>query len=231
MITKAIIEGMGVGTNRFYVRIPYFESAGEVEHAVYEATYCYTPGTVDTLNVGDVVFVGFEDHFSAKPVILGKLFTFGDYKGNSGATSVSSIDVSTKATLPKDTTIGGITADGIDALFRRVGLLETEPKIKKATFVMDSESERTLSAQLTEFIKNLVGSEVDRIVGITACLFSARNSRTCYSISFKYHYVPAPHLSYDGEYFYCENDDGAGAWCSVEGSPLEGYTFVVSYIG
>ena len=108
MLTKGIIVGRVVGTNKYSVRLPYFESAGDDVHAIREATLAYTPGVIDSLVNGDVVIVGFEDHFASKPIIVGKLFVDDDLRRDKGALNIEYLNVTESASLPLNTTVGGI---------------------------------------------------------------------------------------------------------------------------
>ena len=108
MITKGIIIKTPNGTNNKYtVRIPIFESANNTgsEFVTYEASVCISPGSYYGLNVGDVVFISFEDNRMSKPVIIGKLFITPDVE--TGAyNALQVLKVSDKAELPSNTTIG-----------------------------------------------------------------------------------------------------------------------------
>ena len=108
MITKGLIKGKLAGTNRYNVRIPYFETAGDNVEYVVSAPVSYTPGTVNSLEEGDVVFVAFEDHFIDKPVIIGKLFVDYDVSSNRGAAKFASLDVSDSVKLPANTMVGDV---------------------------------------------------------------------------------------------------------------------------
>lgn len=76
MITKGIIKGIPpFEGNKYSVYIPLLRTASDSEgDATFQATLCYTSGIINTLKVGDVVFVDFEDNYYDKPVILGKLY-------------------------------------------------------------------------------------------------------------------------------------------------------------
>ena len=73
MITKGIILGKKVGTNKYIVRIPYFETAGGSQ-SIFDATLSTTPSISEAYKEGDVVEVAFEDHLVEKVVIIGRLF-------------------------------------------------------------------------------------------------------------------------------------------------------------
>lgn len=108
MLTKGIIKERVLNSNTYKVRIPYNEQAGFSTQDYYEAIVSHEPGIVDAYNVGDVVIIGFEDHQGDKPIIIGKLLL--KENESRGAANVSAIDVSTSATLPQSTTIGGLNA-------------------------------------------------------------------------------------------------------------------------
>ena len=108
MITKAIIKSRILDSNKYYIRIPYFEqsnvSNNSLTDSFFEATLSQTPGFVNSYNEGDVVFVSFEDHKAGKPVILGKLFLDDDEAR--GYLKLHSLSVEGDVNLPTNTTIG-----------------------------------------------------------------------------------------------------------------------------
>lgn len=103
MIAKAVIEEKI--ENKFKVRIPLFESAGGSGECILLATLCYVPGNLDCYNVGDVVFVAFENNQISNPVIIGKLYT-GPEEANTCLNTSSVLKVKTQAELPNQTKIG-----------------------------------------------------------------------------------------------------------------------------
>lgn len=119
MITKGIITKLPEpGTNIFEVRLPILEKSGinhtdqssaqsRLTSSVLSATLCYMPGMYHGFNVGDVVFVGFEDN-KIRPIILGKLYTgFDDEDNNQICTA--NMDVKSTARLPENTAIADVT--------------------------------------------------------------------------------------------------------------------------
>ena len=104
MITKGIILERIIGTNTYYVRIPYLETSG-VSASRLVATVSDNPAISEEYKVDDVVYVSFEEHQANKPVIIGKLYIEGS--GHRGSANFESLSVSTKVDLPKNTTIGG----------------------------------------------------------------------------------------------------------------------------
>lgn len=106
MITKAIILGKVVGTNRYYVRIPYFEVAGDSQ-SIFEATLCTPPSLSEEYKQEDVVLVGFEDHKIEEVVIIGKLYLL-DGNEPRGFANLQDLSILNSANLPLNTVIGGI---------------------------------------------------------------------------------------------------------------------------
>ena len=104
MITKGIILERIIGTNTYYVRIPYLETSG-VGVSRLVATVSDNPAISEEYKVDDVVYISFEEHQANKPVIIGKLYVEGS--GHRGSANFEALNVSTKVNLPKDTTIGG----------------------------------------------------------------------------------------------------------------------------
>ena len=79
MITKAIVTQL-VPPNKFKVRIPIFDGFSGQQGAVSDehlsnATLCTLPNSDNVINVGDIVYVAFEDNDAGRPVILGHLYT------------------------------------------------------------------------------------------------------------------------------------------------------------
>ena len=123
MITKGIILEKSLVSNTFKVRIPYCEQAGFLNKEFYEAIVSHEPALIDSYNVGDVVLLGFEDHNGDKPIILGKLLLKDN--DSRGSANLSTLNVSTNATLPESTTIGGIDIyELLNKLSRKVEILQ-----------------------------------------------------------------------------------------------------------
>lgn len=116
MITKAIIKRLNtLEDNHFIVYVPFFQKANDTESsATMPATLIYTPGIVNTLHVGDVVYVGFEDNSSNKPIILGKLYTGSEGKDTITTTLTSrTLEITEKSKLPINTCIGDLNLTDI----------------------------------------------------------------------------------------------------------------------
>ena len=109
MITKAIIE-QKIDEFQYRVRIPifdrtsdstYFTDIDELAIAVASAP----KGITNSLEVNDVVFVGFEDNNIATPVILGQLYNEKLLKQHNLHIQARSIDIEESVNLPIGTTL------------------------------------------------------------------------------------------------------------------------------
>lgn len=77
MITRAIVEEV-INPHQVKVRIPIFDASEQSSlhtnsKALNIATVCTLPNFLLNIQVGDVLFVGFEDNTSYKTVVLGYL--------------------------------------------------------------------------------------------------------------------------------------------------------------
>lgn len=133
MITKGYILDYSITSkNRFKVRIPYFESAGIGKNHSYtqsvfeDVPVSYSPGNIAGFKIGDCVYIAFEDSSFDKPVIIGKLY-LGKEKEASNYQFSSVLEVTQRATLPKNTSFGGdLTLEDILELGKQITLLTTE---------------------------------------------------------------------------------------------------------
>lgn len=105
MITKAIIEQITDDGYHFRVRIPILHKIENAPGAtpfneLPLALMCYAPGCKPNLNVGDVVYVGFENNQYSEPVILGMLFN-ENYMESSASIRADSISATVNANLPQ----------------------------------------------------------------------------------------------------------------------------------
>ena len=124
MITKGIIISKERDSNKYIVRIPTLEDPGDNgSNPFFTATLCKDPSMSDSYKNGDVVFIGFEDHKAESPVILGAL-GLNDSSISGGSSSLSALNVSNKATLPEDTTIGDITYEMLKEALRKLHMLD-----------------------------------------------------------------------------------------------------------
>ena len=128
MITKAEVQRKQ-GNNKYLVRIPLFEWAGEKQEFIEPATVCYSPGAVPAYKTGDIVFVSFENNNIGKPVIIGKLYIGDeDSKKDSVAIQGATLAIKTKAELPSDLKIGNIPASTLNYILKNYKLLEERVK-------------------------------------------------------------------------------------------------------
>lgn len=113
MVTKAIIEEI-ISPYQVKIRIPKFNQAAHSTlktptENLNTATICSLPNCYLNLQVGDVVFVAFEDNAYNKAVIIGHLCreaassTYCDI-------SVNNIVVQGACALPNETHIGDLTS-------------------------------------------------------------------------------------------------------------------------
>ena len=130
MITKAIIVETPLNnSNKFKIQIPTLIKANNnKDNFILDATLCYQPGVILGYNIGDVVFVAFEDNYIEKPIILGKL-----YKTDSLDTDVNSqiynisynLNVTNNCTLPASTNIDNLNIlETIKLLKNRLEVIE-----------------------------------------------------------------------------------------------------------
>ena len=112
MITRAIIEEK-ITEYSYRVRIPIFDRVKADPSSVPTnflniAVASFPKGVLKNLQVGDIVFVGFENNDAGSPVILGHLYR---ESLNSLDTFIESttLNITNQATLPENTSIGDIT--------------------------------------------------------------------------------------------------------------------------
>lgn len=146
MLTKAIILGRKQGTNKYTVRIPYFESAGG-RQSIFDATLCITPGVTESYKKDDVVFVGFEDHEINNVIILGKLYLPNDNSTSRGFANLDALEVNGEVKLPKNTTIGGFKIPDLASAFEMFG------EVKES-----SGGDVTISSITTQEIEDILNS-------------------------------------------------------------------------
>lgn len=105
MVTKAIVQAINAAGTACTIRIPLFESAADPLPAVAKALVSITPGIFNNIEVGDIVFIAFEENAIEKPIIIGKLFRGANIerasRGGSGIVDV--LKVGSNATLPAAT--------------------------------------------------------------------------------------------------------------------------------
>ena len=120
MLTKGIIINKIGNDNHYLVRIPILENAGDTTQSIVEATLAYTAGIVESLNVDDVVIVGFENHNATKPIIIGKLWLQDDLSSSRGFANLESLSVKSSASLPNDITFGGKEFNNISGMLEHI---------------------------------------------------------------------------------------------------------------
>ena len=112
MITKAIIE-QKLDEFQYKVRIPIFDRTSDSTYFTDTAELAIAvasvpKGITNTLEVNDIVFVGFEDNNIANPVILGQLYNEKLLKQHNLHIQARSIDIEESANLPISTTLSDI---------------------------------------------------------------------------------------------------------------------------
>lgn len=119
MITKGIIEEI-VSPYEVKVRIPILDrsttsSLSTSTENLNTATICSLPNCYINLQIGDVVFVGFEDNTYYKAVILGHLCRESDTLPYADVT-LGALKAKRSARLPQETYIGSVTATELQHL-------------------------------------------------------------------------------------------------------------------
>lgn len=119
MITRAIVEEV-VSQFSVRVRIPLLnsiksESLSTKTNELNVATICTLPNCMSTPQVGDVVFVAFEDNTYHKAVVIGFLSKEAAALTNADL-QLERLSVLGTTVLAKDTTIGEVSATEISML-------------------------------------------------------------------------------------------------------------------
>lgn len=105
MITKAIVQSISANGTRCRVRMPLFETSASAAPIEADALVNIAPGVFNNLEVGDIVFVAFEENAMEKPIIIGKLFRGANIEGKirGGGGVFNTLKVNSDATLPAST--------------------------------------------------------------------------------------------------------------------------------
>ena len=105
LITKAIIQSINSAGTRCIVRMPLFETAANPNPVLAEALVNIAPGMFGSLEVGDIVFISFEESAIERPIILGKLFIGAEVESNihGGGGVLDTLKVRSSATIPAST--------------------------------------------------------------------------------------------------------------------------------
>ena len=112
MITRAIVEEL-INAHQVKVRIPIFDASKDASlntdpASLCVATICTLPNFLINVQVGDVLFVGFEDNTTYKAVVLGYL------SRNNQSDTLTDIEVKDlfcegRCSLSSNTSIGEIS--------------------------------------------------------------------------------------------------------------------------
>jgi hypothetical protein len=108
MIVKGIIKTINYNDNSCTVRLPLFETVATSGEVILSAVFMSQPGMYNGYAENDVVFVDFENDSLDSPIVIGKLYlgaTAETASAKKGGIAVSSLNVSSDATLPVDTKI------------------------------------------------------------------------------------------------------------------------------
>lgn len=133
MITKAIIE-QKIDEFQYKVRIPIFDRTSDSTYFTDTAELAIAvasvpKGITNTLEVNDIVFVGFEDNNIANPVILGQLYNEKLLKQHNLHIQARSIDIEESVNLPMGTTLNDINLyDYIIKLEEKINTLDAQVK-------------------------------------------------------------------------------------------------------
>lgn len=125
MIVKGEIVNVLSNKYRYNVHIPVFDTAGINTKSIFECGVCNEPGVTQGYKEGDIVIVGFENNSLNHPIIIGKFFT-NSYADNDNLSSIktSTLDVKDGASLPSNTTVGGINLWNIMNYIAPFGVIE-----------------------------------------------------------------------------------------------------------
>lgn len=118
-LTKGVVEQI-VDPYTVKVRLPIFNKSSDAPQStptneLYDAKSCVIPNCNPNYQVGDIVYVTFEDNDIGKPVILGMLYsskptsTYPDFK-------IGNLESKYKTELCSDTSIGSITSKQVNYL-------------------------------------------------------------------------------------------------------------------
>lgn len=118
MITKAVVESI-IG-NKAVVRIPIIDKLAEAKGAtkfkdLSTATICSLSNIGNPVSIGDVVYIGFEDHEAGRPIILGKLYT-GTLSSDNPDINARIFNTTSTTKLYEDTYIGNVKPNEIGML-------------------------------------------------------------------------------------------------------------------
>lgn len=170
MVTKATIEEK-VDKYRFRVRIPIYNKQKDAIFATPTkeldiALVCTLPGCNVNYQVGDVVYVGFDDAQDYEPVILGLLYREKD-TGTLMSITAESLKTKVSTELSQHTSIGNINEFNIKALYGANESLQREierlqKKLTPTTYSITVHHQTGIDDGIT-FAEGIPKSYVDKI--------------------------------------------------------------------
>ena len=115
MVTKGIIEELLDDGKQARVRIPFYDKVKGAADATLTqdlniASTSIIPGCYPVYNIGDIVFVAFEENSLDKPVIIGLLYA-NDNINSTCDISAQSLVATVNSKLPEDTIIYNTNID------------------------------------------------------------------------------------------------------------------------
>ena len=128
MITKGIVEE--ILDYKAKVRLPIYDGTassnlGTKSSQLSSATICSLSNIKSPVQVGDIVWVGFEDNDDSKPIILGHLYKSTPNISYAGL-QLSTLDTKSTTKLYKDTYIGNIKPNEIAMLTGLKGNIQSQ---------------------------------------------------------------------------------------------------------
>ena len=133
MILKAQIVSIDYNTGSCQVHIPQFDIASSTTASILSAQFCEPPGVYKGYNVSDLVWVAFEKNLIDEPVVIGHLGVpnmVDSAKG--GALLGQTLDIQTRAQLPKETFIKTAESD-FDSLVKIINKIKSLESLTKTT--------------------------------------------------------------------------------------------------
>ena len=146
MITKGIVEQFNKDAPyKVKVRLPIFDSIKGVNNStstenLKDAIICTLPYCSNSLNVGDIVLVGFEDNDYGTPIILGHLYkdfpltTVNNVTGNPDTKTslnldLNNLNVGGSVKLSSNISIGNIGYDDLMLLKQLPSIIDKINKL------------------------------------------------------------------------------------------------------
>lgn len=147
MITKAIVEQI-INKNSVKIRIPILDKVVDASTGIsiencQIATECVLPNFYYNFNVGDIVFVDFEENNMDTPVILGYLTNTSNQFTDG---SLFSINVENDTTLPSNTSIGIVSKEELECIETTTNNIQND---------IDSINNNTFSSTIKEINKKI----------------------------------------------------------------------------